>query len=124
VAHVLHACADDDVVDPEGNLPRTEVDRLLPRATLALDHRRGRLHRKSFLKPRGASDPVRLLADLLNATSDNVTDKPWIYTRSIEDGSVAAAKHVRGVGIAERSFLRVPPADRSPHRVDDYYLTS
>jgi hypothetical protein len=124
MAHVFHACADDNVVDSKCNLAGSEVDRLLARATLALDDRRGRLHRKSLQEPRGASDPVRLLADLLNAAGDYVPDESRIYTRSIEDGSIAASKHVGGVDITERPLFGMSPANRGSHRVDDYYLTS
>jgi hypothetical protein len=124
VAHVFHPGTDDNVVNPERNLPGAEVDRLLAGATLALDDRGGSLHRKSFLEPRGASDPVRLLADLLNAAGDYVPDEWRIYTRSIEDGSIAASEHVGGVGITERPLLGMSPTNRGSYRVDDYYLTS
>ena len=84
VAHVLNAAADHRVVDAGGDHRRGVVHGLLARAALAIDGRRGGLDGQTRLEPGVAGDVDALLAELLDATTDDVLDLLGVDPGAVE----------------------------------------
>jgi hypothetical protein len=119
VAHVLDTAADRDVVHSARDERGREVDRLLRRAALAIDRRRGRLDREPRLEPRVAADVVRLLAVLLHAASDHVLHGFGGDPRALDNGAPSPSEQVVRMDVPVIALLRVPAADGSSNRLDD-----
>ncbi len=124
MAHVLHATADHRVVHARGDQCSGEVDRLLRRATLAVDSRGGSLDWQASLQPRVAGDVEALLAELLHAAGNDVFDHGGLDAGTIDHLGVDLREQRIGVGVLVVALLQVPATDWSANGLDDYDLAA
>ncbi len=124
MAHVLDAAADHRVVHAGGDQRRGEVDRLLSRATLAIDGRARGLDRKARLQPGIASDVEALLAELLHAPRNHVLNHRGLDAGTVDHLGVDLREQRVGVGVLVVALLQVTATDRCANRLDDHDLTA
>src|SRR4029453_5367410 len=118
-AHVLDTTSQRDVLGAGAHQAHREVERLLGRATGAVDGREGDRLRQPGGEPGVAGDVAGLGADLVDAATDDLTDAAWIDAGAIEHRGLDRPQHVEGGGAGQRAVLA---ADRGAGGLDDHDL--
>jgi hypothetical protein len=115
-AHRLDAARERDVDHARAHHGRGEVRRLLRRTALTVDGRRRDFERQTRRKPRGARDVERLLTDLADASSDDLSDVSRVDAGPFDRRSLYGGEQLGGM---HRGEARIAAAERRSHCFDD-----